>query len=147
MSDFNPAAFMSAREYGRPVTDADKELFDPFRVHRLAANDPALLPMMATMSSTAYHRLPSDIQAMAMTTYDNRRLNLRWRTVPGMLDKYRSGISKIIEVYAVSRSDAEVALRCGTVDLATVDRLHSARFPDPEDSRTSVRRKIRRSPG
>ena len=145
MSEFNPAAFMSARAGGLAVSEADTDGFDPFRVHRLAANDPALLPMMAAMSSTAYHHLPSDIQACAMTSYDNRRLNLRWRTVPGALEKYRKGISKIMQVYGVSHSSAETALRFGTVDLATVERLYSARFPDPESSRTAVRQKQRRS--
>jgi len=126
MSRFSPFSFIDDRLANLPINDSDKKNFELYNVQRYLSTDKRLSNIVCNFNTTYYYALPKDIQAMAMTAFNGKKLNVRWYFPKvGSNDEKNKNIEKIMMVYDMSYNSVISCLKFGTIDMEKVNDLYT----------------------
>jgi hypothetical protein len=124
-NNFNHFDFMKDRKAGLPVSEEDMKSINLFMVQMVLSMDNSYIDDINDINTTEFFRLPKKIQAQAFSSYNGKNIDTSWKKSKGStVSKKEETLEKVMQVYDMSRNEAESCLLFKTVDLDEVEELY-----------------------
>lgn len=137
---FDIFKFITDRKYSVPLTDLDKDKFDPYMALMIISMYPRddgipgskYYPYIRGLNSIAFHRLDKTVQAKAYESFNGQNLyRTKWLKPKSKESEINVDIDKIARLLELSDTEVQMAISSGEIDKDKCLDLYT-RLYEPE---------------